>query len=122
MKNTEEKSLNQEIDEQIEKAATLLSTTHPGQDVELKIIERLLQKRGMDVRRSEVDYFKQHAISTLGTDHEIDFNDAERGFLQAALADGRAGFKEFIESIPVDTPVSGDGMKMTNHGIQKKTS
>ena len=122
MKNTEEKSLYEEIDEQIEKAASVLSTTYPGQDVELMIIERLMKKRGTEIRRSEVDYFKKQAITTLGTDHEIGFNDAERGFLQAALADGRTGFKEFIESIPVVTPVCEDGTKMTNSGVQKKTS
>ena len=120
MKNTEEKSLNEEIDEQVEKAA-VLSRTYPGQDVELMIIERLLKKRGTEIRHSEVDNFKKHAISTLGTDHEIGFNDAEKGFLQAALADGRTGFKEFIESIPVDTPVCEDGTKMANSGTQKKT-
>ena len=118
MKNTEKKTLNQEIDKQIE----LLSATHPGQDVELIIISRLLKKRGEEIRHSEIDNFKRHAISTLGTDHEIAFNDAERGFLQASLADGRAGFKEFIESIHVEAPECEDGTKMTNCGIQKKTS
>jgi hypothetical protein len=121
MKNTDIKALNQEIDKQID-AASVLSTTYPEQDVELMIIERLLKKRGAEIRKSEVDNFKQHAISTLGTDHEIAFNDAERGFLQAALADGRTGFKEFIESIPVDRPICEDGTKMSNNGIQKKTS
>jgi len=122
MKNIEKKALNQEIDTQIEKATTILLTSYPGQDVELMIIERLLKKRGADIRHSEIDSFKQQAISTLGTDHEIGFNDAEMGFLKAALADGRTGFKEFIESIPVDTPACEDGTKMTNGGIQKKTS
>ena len=120
MKNIEKRALNQEIDTQLEKATTILLTTYPGQDVELMIIERLLKKRGADIRHSEIDSFKQQAISTLGTDHEIGFNDAEMGFLKAALADGRTGFKEFIESIPVDTPVCEDGTKMTNGGIQKK--
>ena len=120
MKNREKKALNQEIDEQIEKAISILSATYPGQDAELLIIQRLLKKRGGDIQRSEIDNFKQHAISTLGTDHEIAFNDAERGFLQAALTDGRSGFKEFIESIPVDTPINEDGTKMTDNGIQKK--
>jgi hypothetical protein len=120
MKNTE-KTLNQEIDK-IEKASSELSTIYQGQDVELMIIERLLKKRGAEIRHSEVDSFKQHAISTLGTDHEIKFNDAEMGFLQAALTDGRTGLKEFIESIPVNTPVCEDGTKMENSGIQKKTS
>jgi hypothetical protein len=122
MKDTEKKALNQEIDKQIEKATSALSTAYPRQDVELMMIERLLKKRGTEIRRSEVDSFKKHAISTLGTDHEIEFNDAERGFLQAALTDGRTGFKEFIESIPVDTPVCEDGTKMANSGIQKKPS
>ena len=122
MKNTEEKKLRQEIDKQIEQVKSELSATYPGQDVELMLIERLLKKRGEEIRRSEVDCFKKHAISTLGTDHEIAFNDAERGFLQAALSDGRTGFKEFIESIPVDTPLCEDGTKMSNGGTQKKTS
>jgi len=121
MKNTDIKDLNQEIDKQIE-STTILSTAYPGQDVELMIIERLLKKRGAEIRKSEVDSFKMHAISTLGTDHEMGFNDAERGFLQAALADGRNGFKDFIESIPVDTPICEDETKMANNGIQKKTS
>ena len=120
MKNTEKKALNQEIDQQIEKATSVLSATFPGQDVELMLIERLLRKRGTQIRNSEVDNFKKYAISTLGTDHEIEFNDAERGFLQAAMADGRTGFKEFIESISVDTPLCDDGTKMANSGIQKK--
>ena len=118
MKNAGKKALNQEIDKQIE----ILSSTYPGQDVELMIISRLLKKRGTEIRHSEIDNFKQHAISTLGTDHEIAFNDAERGFLNAALADGRTGFKEFIESMPVEAPVCEDGTKMSNNGTQKKTS
>jgi len=120
MRNTEEKALNQEIDKQIEKAALELSTIYPGQDVKLMIMERLLKERGAEIRRSEVERFKEQAISSLGTDHEIAFNDAERGFLQAALSDGRTGFKEFIESIPVETPICEDGTKMTNAGMQKK--
>jgi len=122
MTNKDTKALNQEIDKQVEAAAKILSTTYPEQDVELMIIERLLKKRGAEIRKSEVESFKQHAISTLGTDHEIGFNDAERGFLQAALADGRTGFKEFIESIPVDKPKCKDGTMMVNKGIEKKTS
>ena len=122
MKNTDIMALSQEIDKQIETAAAALSTAYPGQDVELMIIQRLLKKRGAEIRKSEVDSFKQKAISSLGTDQEIGFNDAERGFLQAALADGRTGFKEFIESIPVETPICDDGTKMVNNGIQKKTS
>ena len=122
MNSAEEKALSQEIDKQIEQTKAKLLTTYPGQDVELMIIARLLKKRGEEIRRSEVDSFKKHAISTLGTDHEIAFNDAERGFLQAALSDGRAGFKEFIENIPVDTPLCGDGTKMSDGGFQKKTS
>ena len=122
MKNKQKKVMNQEIDKQIEKATSELSTTYPGQDVELMIIQRLLKKRGAEIRHSEVDNIKKHAISTLGTDHEIAFNDAERGFLQAALADGRTGFKEFIERIPVDTPICEDGTKMANKSNQKKTS
>ena len=121
MRNAEEKALNQEIDKQIEKAALELSTIYPGQDVKLMIMERLLKERGAEIRRSEVDRFKEQAISSLGTDHEIAFNDAERGFLQAALSDGRTGFKEFIESITVDTPLCDDGTKMENAGMQKKT-
>ena len=120
MKNKEKKALNQEIDKEIEKATSALSTIYPGQDIELMVIERLLKKRGTEIRQTEVDTFKQHAISTLGTDHEIEFNDAERGFLQAALADGRTGFKEFIESIPVNPPLCDDGTKMSNNDIQKK--
>ena len=120
MKNTEEKALNQEIDKQIEKAAAELSTKYPGQDVKLMIIERLLKERGTEIQRSEIDRFKEQAISSLGTDHEIAFNDAERGFLQAALSDGRMGFKEFMESIPVETPLCEDGTKMANAGAQKK--
>ena len=122
MNNTDKKALGQEIDKQIEAATAALSTAYPEQDVELMIIQRLLKKRGADIQKSEVDSFKQKAISSLGTDHEIRFNDAERGFLQAALADGRSGFKEFIESIPVDTPMCEDGTKMADNGIQKKTS
>ena len=119
---TTKKAMNQEIDKQIEEVTTKLSTIYPGQDVELMMIQRLMKKRGAEMWHSEVDTFKQHAISTLGTDHEIEFNDAERGFLEAALTDGRTGFKEFIENIPVNTPVCEDGTKMTNSGIQKKTS
>jgi|GEM_PF-3663650 len=121
MKNTEEKSLNQEIDKQIEKAAVELATKYPGQDVKMMIMGRLLKERGAEIRRSEIDRFKEQAISSLGTVHEIAFNDAERGFLQAALTDGRTGFKEFIESIPVETPLCEDGTKMENAGTQKKT-
>jgi len=121
MKNTEKKDLAQQIDKQIEKAKSELSATYPGYNVELMIINRLLNKRGSEIRNTEVDNFKKQAIATLGTDHEIAFNDAEKGFLQAALADGRAGFKEFIESIPVETPVCEDGTKMKNCGIQKKS-
>ena len=120
MKYVDKKTLNQEI-EQLEQAMSVLSTTYADQDVELMILNRLLKKRGAEIRQSEIDIFKQHAISSLGTKHEIAFNDAERGFLDAALADGRTGFKEYIESIPVDTPTCEDGSKMTNHGIQKKT-
>jgi len=121
MQATKKRALKQEIDK-IEKITLELSTIYQEEDVELMIIERLLKKRGAEIRRSEVDNFKRHAISTLGTDNEIDFNDAERGFLQAALSDGKNGFKEFIENIPVDAPVCEDGTKMENSGIQKKTS
>ena len=67
-----------------------------------------------------MDHFKKLAISSLGTDNEIKFDDAERGFLKAALADGKAGFKEFIESIPVEAPICDDGTKMRDCGIEKK--
>jgi len=120
MKNPTQKIQNQKINEQIEKAKTALTTMYPGQDVEMLIMEHLIKKRGSEIRNTEVENFKKHAISTLGSDHEINFNDAEKGFLQAALADGRTGFKEFIESIPVETPVSEDGTKMTNKGVQKR--
>lgn len=121
MKNTEKKVLNEEIEKQIEKAKSELSAAYPDQDIELMIFESMLKKRGAEIRRSEIDKFKEQAISTLGTEHEIAFNDAEKGFLQAALTDGRAGFKEFIESIPVDAPLCEDGTKMVNKGNQKKT-
>jgi len=121
MKNAEKNALNQEIHNHIEEAKSKLTAAYPGQDVELMMVEMLLKQRGAEIRRSEIERFKEHAISTLGTDHEIAFNDAERGFLQAALSDGRTGFKEFIESIPVETPLCEDGTKMENAGMQKKT-
>lgn len=121
MKNKQRIILDQEIDKQIETAKTILSATNPGQDIELMIMNRLLKKRGAEIRNTEVDSFKKHAISTLGTENEINFNDAEIGFLKASLADGRAGFKEFIETIPVKTPECDDGTQMENKGNEKKT-
>ena len=98
------------------------SEKYPGCDIELIITNELMKKHAASIRQSEVDYFKNLAISSLGTDHEISFDDAERGFLKASLIDGKQGFKEFIENIPVETPICDDGSKMNNRGSEKKTS
>jgi len=122
MKNSKNETMNAEIDETLSQTIASLSEKYPGYDIELLVTRNLLEKQGASIRQSEVDHFKKLAISSLGTDNEIKFDDAERGFLQAALADGRTGFKEFIESIPVEAPICDDGTKMDNRGIEKKTS
>jgi hypothetical protein len=113
--------MNTEINEALQTTIKSLSEKYPGQDIGLIIARNLTQERGVRIRQSEVDHFKKLAISSLGTDNEIKFDDAERGFLAAALADGNAGFKEFIESIPVEAPLCDDGTKMLNRGYEKKT-
>ena len=120
MKNSKKEAVDVEINEVLEKIIASLSEKYPEADIELLVNQSLMKKRGASVRQSEVDYFKEFAISSLGTDSEIKFDDAERGFLQAALADGKAGFKEFIESIPVESPMCDDGTKMINRGFEKK--
>jgi hypothetical protein len=105
MKNSKKEVMNAEIDKGLEEYIESMSEKYPGQDIELIVTQNLLKKQGANIRQSEVDHFKKLAISSLGTDNEIKFDDAERGFLKAALADGKAGFKEFIESIPVEAPI-----------------
>jgi hypothetical protein len=121
MKYSIDEAMNAELAKALESIVCNLSEKYPECDMELLVMRNLMKKRGESIRRSEVDSFKKLAISTLGTDKEINFNDAERGFLKAALADGMAGFREFIESIPVEAPISEDGTKMVDRGIEKKT-
>jgi hypothetical protein len=59
-------------------------------------------------------------MSSLGTPEEMSFDDVERGFLRAALSDGMSGLKEYIENIPVETPVNSEGEKYRNNGKEKK--
>ena len=121
MKNLRNEAVNAEIEEALATIASSLSEKYPEYNIEMLVAQKLMDKLGAGIRQSEVDYFKELAISSLGTDNEIKFDDAERGFLKAALADGRTGFKAFIESIPVEAPVCDDGTKMVNRGIEKKT-
>ena len=120
MKNSKNEVVDDKIDEALSQTIASLSEKYPGYNIELLVTQSLLKKQGASIRQSEVDHFKKLAITSLGADDEIKFDDAERGFLQAALADGRAGFKEFIESIPVEAPICDDGTKMDNRGIKKK--
>lgn len=124
MKNSKDAAMNADIENGFEEYIASMSKKYPGHDVELIVAQNyqnFMKKRGESIRQSEIDHFKKLAISSLGTDNEIKFDDAELGFLKAALADGRAGLKEFIESIPVDNPICDDGTKMENRGIEKKT-
>jgi len=124
MKNSKDAAINADIERGFEEFIASMSEKHPGRDIELLVAQNyqnFMKKHGARIRQSEVDHFKKLAISSLGTDNEIKFDDAERGFLKAALADGKAGFKEFIESIPVDKPICDNGTKMENRGIEKKT-
>jgi len=115
-------AINTEIEKSLGEYIDSMSKIYPGCDIELLIINKLMKKHAASIRQSEVDYFKKIAISSLGTNHEISFDDAERGFLRASLIDGKQGFKEFIESIPVEAPICDDGSKMNNRGSEKKTS
>ena len=121
MEKSDKEAMSATINEALTSAIASLSEKYPGYDIELLIARNLLEKQGASIRRSEVDHFKNLAMSTLGTENEMHFDDAERGFLEAALADGRAGLKEYIERIPVEAPTGGDGAKMVNRGIEKKT-
>jgi len=114
-------AISAEIEKSLRECIDSLSKIHPGCDIELLIMNNLMKKHAESIRQSEVDYFKKRAISSLGTDHEIPFDDAERGFLRAALIDGKQGFKEFIESITVEAPICDDGSKMSNRGSEKKS-
>ena len=113
-------AISAKIEQTLKEYIDSMSKMLPGCDIELLIMNKLMKKHAESIRQSEVDYFKKRAISSLGTDHEISFDDAERGFLRASLIDGKQGFKEFIESIPVETPICDDGSKMTNRGSEKK--
>ena len=121
MNKTKKEAVDAEINEALAETIKSLSEKFPDDDIELLVTQNLMKKRGASIRQSEVDYFKEFAISSLGTENEIKFDDAERGFLKAALADGKTGFKEFMESIPVEAPMCDDGTKMVNRGIEKKT-
>ena len=96
MKNSKAEGMNKEINEALSKTIALLSEKYPGHNIELLVAQNLMNKRGASIRQSEVDHFKRIAMSSLGTDNEIKFDDAERGFLKAALADGKTGLKEFM--------------------------
>jgi hypothetical protein len=120
MKN--KKAMSTEIKASLTEYIESMSKIYPGCDIELLITKELMEKHAAIIRKSEIDHFKNIAITSLGTDDEIPFDDAEMGFLRAALADGMQGFKEFIESIPVETPICEDGSKMSNRGSEKKTS
>jgi hypothetical protein len=120
----EKNVINQELAENIEalkKEISLLSEKYPGCD----IIELLRQERhnyaADKIKRSEIEYFKNLAVSSLGTKQEIPFDDFERGLLKAALTDGRNAFQDYLEIIPEEAPITDDGTKMQNHGFEKKT-
>jgi len=121
MKKSKKEAMSTEIETSLRECIDSMSKKYPGHDIELLITNSLMKKHAASIRRSEIDHFKNIAITSLGTDHEIPFDDAEMGFLRAALADGKQGFKEFIESIHVEPPICDDGIKMTNRGIEKKT-
>ena len=109
MKKSEKEIIKNELNEALKEWITSMSEKYPGYDIEQCITKNLIEKRGSSIRQSEVDYFKGIAISSLGKENSISFDDAERGFLKAALADGKNGFKEFIESIPIESPTNKDG-------------
>jgi len=121
MNRTEKEAMSIEINASLKKCIETMSKMYPGVDIELQITKELMGKHAASIRQSEIDHFKNIAITSLGTDHEIQFDNAEMGFLQAALTDGKRAFKEFIESIPVESPICDDGTKMTNRGTEKKT-
>lgn len=121
MKSAEKENMNAEIEKVLTDCIETVSKKYPGYDVELYMTKKLMEKRGKNIRQSEIEHFKKLAIGSLGKENEISFNDAEMGFLNAALAEGKKGFKEYIESIPVEVPLGGNGKKMSNRGNEKKT-
>ena len=117
-KNTSRKT--KEINEACEKFRIEMAEKYPDVNIDIEIIQQIPRYQGSSIRSSEVEYFKKLAMSSLGTAGEMTFDDVERGFLRAALQDGRTGLKEYIENIPIETPLNSAGEKYRNNGMEKK--
>jgi len=99
-----------------------LKKKYPEEDVIGKIYKEFGDQAISAKGSSRINTFKEQVIASFGTGHEMTFNDIEEGFVQATRLDGQSAIKEVLERIPVDTPDSGDGVKMINKGQIKKTS
>ncbi len=123
MNNTTRTTMNAEIKNEIDKFIETMTKKHPETaDIELQLLQGIQDNQGNRIRKSEIDNFKQLAMSSMGTDKEMAFKDVEAGFLQAALMEGRNGLKEYLESLPLETPVDDSGKKHNDRGKEKKTS
>lgn len=122
MNNTTRPAVSVEMKNEFNEYINTMKKKYPGADIELQLLQTIQNNQGDSIRKSEIDHFKQLAISSIGTDKEMVFDDVETGFFQAALMEGRNGFKEYLESIPVETPVDESGKKLNNRGKEKKTS
>jgi hypothetical protein len=109
-----------EIKEAYEKFRIEMGTKYPEANIDIEIIQQIQKDLGSSIRSTEVEYFKKLAMSSLGTPEEMSFDDVERGFLRAALSDGRTGLKEYIENIPIEAPLNSAGEKYRNNGREKK--
>ena len=99
-----------------------LKEKYPEEDVIGKINKEFGGQAIVEIESSRISAFKEQAIASFGTDHEMAFNDIEEGFVQATRMDGQSAIKEVLEKMPVDTPTCADGVGMQNKGRVKKTS
>lgn len=99
-----------------------LKEKYPEEDVIGKIYKEFGSQAISTIGPSRIAAFKEQAIASFGTDHEMAFNDIEDGFVRAMRMDGQSAIKEVLEQMPVDTPACADGAMMQNKGRVKKTS
>jgi len=90
-------------------------------EIEELLSQKMLADLALRARLSEIEMLKNKALGAMGTEHEMDFSDVERGMLRASLSDGRQALKEIMEKTPVEAPSCSDGTKMRNQGREKKT-
>jgi hypothetical protein len=89
-------------------------------DIEELVAQKMFTDMAYRTQRSEIEFLKNKALETMGTNQEMSFSDIESGMLKASLSDGRQALKEILEKVPVETPSCNDGTKMKNQGRKKK--